>query len=169
MAIRTEALLHVAVVTRDVERLSAFYQEVLGAQLLKRLELRSPRFAAGVGVPGAEAVTVHLRVPGADTVVELTEYRRGEDGTPKAPANAEGWRHIAFRVPDLAAAAEELRRLGLPIEGEGPVVVDLPVEAAGTGFLYFRDPDGNIIELIEPPGPGTSRTPPPPHAEGVHA
>ncbi|MFI9330345.1 VOC family protein [Kitasatospora sp. NPDC052868] len=153
MAIQTEALLHVALVTDQLERMEAFYQDVFGARTLKRLDLDSERFAAGVGVPGATAVTVHLLVPGAEVVLELTRYRAVQPAAPGAPANAAGWRHIAFRVPDLAAAAKELADRGVPVVGEGPVVVDRPAAAAGTGFLYLRDPDGNIVELIQPPAP----------------
>jgi catechol 2,3-dioxygenase-like lactoylglutathione lyase family enzyme len=152
MAIECGGLLHVAMVTGDVDRLRDFYADLFGAEVLKTLDLRTARFAEGVGVPGATARTVHLRLPGAETVLELTQYARAApSGQPRAPADTTGLRHIALRVADIAAAAGELHRRGVEVVG-GPVEVDAPAEAKGTRFLYFRDPDGNLVELIQPPG-----------------
>ncbi|MZE78364.1 VOC family protein [Streptomyces xinghaiensis] len=155
MAIAVGGLLHVAVVTPDLDRMAAFYTGLFGAEVVKDLSLTTPVFGEGVGVPGATARTVHLRLPGASTVVELTQYAAHHPAAdPRAPANAPGLRHLALRVDDIGAAAGELRARGHEVVG-GPVEVDRPAAARGTWFLYFRDPDGNLVELIEPP----SRTP----------
>ncbi|MFE9775786.1 VOC family protein [Streptomyces sp. NPDC005931] len=151
MTITVHGLLHVAVVTEDIDRLTAFYVGLLGAEVAKRLELTSPRFAEGVGVPGAKATTVHLRIPGAHTVLELTQYERSVLPDPAAaPSNTTGLRHIALAVPDIAAAAAELRDRRIEVVG-GAVEMDAPAEARGVRFLYFRDPDGNLVELIQSP------------------
>ncbi|GIT91045.1 VOC family protein [Jannaschia pagri] len=57
-----------------------------------------------------------------------------------------GWKHLAFAVPDLAAATEDLRAAGVPVLVE-------PVRDAPPGYSYafFRDPDGNHVELVELP------------------
>ncbi|MFD7003214.1 VOC family protein [Streptomyces mirabilis] len=151
MTIKVNALLHVAIVTEDVDRLTEFYVDLFDAEVTKRLELTTPRFAEGVGVAGAAATTVHLRIPGAQTVVELTQYDRHvrPDDT-LAPSNTTGLRHLALAVADIAAAEAELRSRQLAVVG-GPVVVDEPAAARGVKFLYFRDPEGNLVELIEPP------------------
>ncbi|WP_103533564.1 VOC family protein [Streptomyces sp. SM11] len=156
MTIKVHGLLHVAMVTEDIDRLTAFYTGLLGAEETKRLELTSHRFAEGVGVPGARATTVHLRIPGAQTVLELTEYERSvRPDTASAPSNATGLRHLALAVSDIAAATAELRDRRVEIVG-GPVEVDAPAEARGVRFLYFRDPDGNLVELIQPPAAPTA-------------
>lgn len=152
MGVKIDAILHLGVVTRDIDRMVAFYTDVFGAQLVKELSLTTPRFGQGVGVPGATARTVHLRIPGASTVVELTQYAEHQDvGDPRAQANTPGIRHFALRTSDIAGACDELNARGYEVVG-GPVEVDEPPSARGTRFLYFRDPEGNLIELIEPPG-----------------
>ncbi|MEU4727674.1 VOC family protein [Streptomyces sp. NPDC023588] len=151
MTIKVQGLLHVAMVTEDIDRLTDFYVGLTGAEVAKRLELTTPRFAEGVGVPGATATTVHLRIPGAQTVLELTQYdRHVRPGDTRAPSNTTGLRHLALAVADIAAAEAELRERRLEVVG-GPVEVDAPAAARGVKFLYFRDPDGNLVELIEPP------------------
>ncbi|MFF0789359.1 VOC family protein [Streptomyces spiralis] len=151
MAIEISGLLHVAVVTRDIDRMTAFYRELFGARVVKELRLTTPVFGEGVGVPGARARTVHLRIPGADTVVELTMYdRHRATGDERAPANTPGLRHLALRTTGIEAAEAELRAWGAEIVG-GPVEVDEPAAARGTRFLYVRDPEGNLVELIQPP------------------
>ncbi|GLW70771.1 hypothetical protein Kpho02_30700 [Kitasatospora phosalacinea] len=153
MTVDVTGVLHIALVTPDLERLVRFWTELFGAEEVKRLELTAPWFGAGVGVPGATATTVHLRVPGAATVVELTHYHRGvAPNDPAAPSNTAGLRHLALAVADLAAAEKELRARGVEVVG-GPVEVDAPEAARGVKFLYLRDPDGNLVELIEPPAP----------------
>lgn len=155
MTIKVHGLLHVAMVTEDIDRLTAFYTGLLGAEVAKRLELTSPRFAAGVGVPDARAITVHLRIPGAHTVLELTEYAWSvRPDTGSAPSNTTGLRHIALAVADISEAVAELRDRRIEVVG-GPVEMDAPAEARGVRFLYFRDPDGNLVELIQPPASPT--------------
>lgn len=151
MTIAVRGLLHVAVVTDDLDRLASFYTELFGAEEIKRLHLTSPRFAAGVGVPDGRATTVHLGIPGAQTVVELTQYHEpGRSADRNARSDTPGMRHLALRVDDIAAAVLELRDRGVEVVG-GPVEMDEPPSAKGVRFLYCRDPDGNLIELIEPP------------------
>jgi predicted enzyme related to lactoylglutathione lyase len=51
---------------------------------------------------------------------------------------------VVFEVEDLDATIARLRERGVPLVGE---VVDVP----GTGrFVSFRDPDGNLLQALEP-------------------
>ncbi|MDT0684396.1 VOC family protein [Roseicyclus sp. F158] len=51
-------------------------------------------------------------------------------------------RHVALRVTDARQAAEALDAMG--IETDGPPRRG----ASGALFLFFRDPDGNWIEIV---------------------
>jgi glyoxylase I family protein len=67
---------------------------------------------------------------------------------PDAPARpsypeAQGLRHLAFRVADVAAARDWLKAQGIPVE---PIRVD---DLTGRTFAFFSDPDGLPLELYE--------------------
>jgi catechol 2,3-dioxygenase-like lactoylglutathione lyase family enzyme len=123
-----ETALHV----EDVARSAAFYERLFN---LPRLA-GDDRFCA-------------LAVPG-DAVLLL--FRKG--GTPKPiptpggmipPHDGSGHMHFAFKISaeSLAACERELTEHGIPIESR----VDWPL---GGVSLYFRDPDGHLVELITP-------------------
>ena len=56
-------------------------------------------------------------------------------------------------MQDAAASCEELRRLGVPCSD--PVFLDMgpDIPVDGVWAVFFPDPDGTCLELIEaPPG-----------------
>jgi catechol 2,3-dioxygenase-like lactoylglutathione lyase family enzyme len=117
---------HVVVAVSDWERANAFYRDVLGAELL---ELDKGRYAYRFG---DQQLNVHG--PGSQPFPVARERVR--------PGNSD----LCFVWPGTAEeAAEHLRRHGVAVE-EGPV----PRRGArGDGTsVYFRDPDGSLLELI---------------------
>jgi len=110
----------------DWERSNRFYRDVLGAELL---ELEKGRFAYRFG---SQQLNVHG--PGS------TPYPRALD--PVRPGNSD----LCF-VWDgpIEDAVAHLLGHGIGVE-EGPVERQ---GAQGRGrSLYFRDPDGSLLELI---------------------
>lgn len=118
---------HVAVICSDYERSKRFYTAVLGLEVVSEVH----RAARG-------SYKLDLRLPDG-TQVELFSF----PDPPKRPSYPEacGLRHLAFRVPDVAAAAAELGAAGVAVE---PVRVD---EYTGKRFTFFADPDGLPLEL----------------------
>jgi catechol 2,3-dioxygenase-like lactoylglutathione lyase family enzyme len=62
------------------------------------------------------------------------------DGTWQRPG---GWNRFMLEVPDLAAAARELRAAGVRFRNE-------IVTGVGTRQVMIEDPSGNPVELFEP-------------------
>ncbi len=119
---------HCVLCVSDWERSNTFYAEVLGAELIEK----------GDGGPSR-----HYRL--GDT--QLNVHGPGTEPTPVArvpvgPGNSDlcfVWRGS----PEEAVA--HLERCGVEIE-EGPVARH---GARGRGTsVYFRDPDGSLLELI---------------------
>jgi catechol 2,3-dioxygenase-like lactoylglutathione lyase family enzyme len=121
---------HCVVAVSDWERSNRFYRDVLGADLV---ELEHGRFAYRFG---DQQLNVHG--PGS------TPYPRAAD--PVRPGNSD----LCFRWTGSAEeAAAHLAAHGVDVE-EGPVERQ---GAAGRGrSVYFRDPDGSLLELIAYPG-----------------
>ena len=102
----------VAVPTRDVERAVAFYRDVLG-------------------LPASEFSGGEVETPN----VTLSFWNPERDGEEFVP-NAAG---LAFRVPDVAAAVDEVRAAGAEVVG---------IEDTGVCQMGFcKDPDGNTVIL----------------------
>ena len=117
---------HVVIAVSDWGRSNAFYRDVLGAEVL---ELDRGRYAYRIG---GRQLNVHG--PGA------TPEPRARN--PVVPGNSD----LCFEWPGPTdGAVAHLEAHGVEIEA-GP---DERIGARGGGTsVYFRDPDGTLLELI---------------------
>ncbi|MGH8014496.1 MAG: VOC family protein [Candidatus Binataceae bacterium] len=122
---------HVAMPVGDIERAVEFYQRVLGAKTLGLEKWRAGK-ALVVSVSfGRQKFNLH---PPDNTI------------TLKAAHPMIGGGDYCFVWPGtIATAVEHLKRHKIAII-EGPVM-RLGGRGKGTS-VYFRDPDGNLLELI---------------------
>jgi catechol 2,3-dioxygenase-like lactoylglutathione lyase family enzyme len=116
----------VVIAVSDWDRSNAFYRDVLGAELV---ELDESRFAYRFG---EQQLNVHG--PGS------TPHPRAAD--PVRPGNSD----LCFVwYGPIDGAVEHLRSHGVEVE-LGPAD---RIGAGGKGTsVYFRDPDGSLLELI---------------------
>jgi catechol 2,3-dioxygenase-like lactoylglutathione lyase family enzyme len=117
---------HVVIAVSDWERSNAFYRDVLGAELVS---LDMGRWAYRIG---GQQLNVHG--PGSTPHPRAREQVR--------PGNSDLCFEWAGSADDAAA---HLKRRGVAVE-LGPVE-RLGARGRGTS-LYFRDPDGSLLELI---------------------
>lgn len=121
------ALDHVVIAVSDYERSIAFYRDVLGAEVV---DLTYGRI--GFRLPGGTQLNVHG--PGA------TPSPRALD--PVRPGNSD----LCLRWDGTAEeAVAHLAAHGVEVEA-GPTE-RIGARGAGTS-VYFRDPDGTLLELI---------------------
>jgi len=123
---------HIAIACRDVERMRAWYERVLG------LEVRARKVPSR---PDATQATYLVGIPGSLAAFELTP----DDGT--APAARKpftpGISHIALAVDDLGSweaklSAHEVTWLGPAGDAVG-----------GGKVRSFLDPEGNMLQLVQ--------------------
>ena len=120
------ALDHVVIAVSDWERSNAFYRDVLGAELV---EIDRGRYAYRFG---AQQLNVHG--PGS------TPEPRAAD--PVRPGNSDLC--FVWKGP-IESAVDHLASEGVDVE-LGPTE---RTGARGRGMsVYFRDPDGTLLELI---------------------
>ena len=117
---------HIAIIASDEQRALDFYINKLGFTLEKE-----------TWRPAQQDYLRMLRL--GDTVIELFIH-------PDAPQRvtgpeALGLRHLAFRVTDIEAARDWLNSRGIETE---PIHEDT---ANGGHYVFFRDPDGQPLEL----------------------
>jgi catechol 2,3-dioxygenase-like lactoylglutathione lyase family enzyme len=135
--IEIRGLDHVVLRISDLSRSLRFYVELLGC--------REERRSDALGL-------VQLRA-GAN-LIDLVDVNSplGKLGGPRAGAQARNVDHIALQLEHFDADAIRARLTEFGVEaGE----VAQRYGALGMGpSMYVRDPDGNVIELKGPPGPG---------------
>lgn len=117
---------HVALYTANLERLRAFYVDTLGL----------PHVGA---FPGGRI----LFIDAGSTAIELIA-REGWAG-----AATGSWQHLAFTVEDVDATYHELHAQGIAFH---VLPKDVPEGAPSARVAFFKDPDGNILELFQPLG-----------------
>jgi len=128
-----------------------FYTQTLGFLVKRRFAIGNEDFRKGIGLPDAEAIVTHLIIPNSDVEIELLQFKERKNLlSPPSPANTEGFRHFALVVDDLKESWRDLNEKGISFLSE-PIAVNEPKEVAGFQFVYFLDPEGNIVELNELP------------------
>ncbi len=93
------------------------------------------------GTMGHGGQWVHLSFPGAVQELELNFYPRGNRYYEPLRKGTE-FDHLGFRVSDVEAWEQELRRRRLPIVAR--------IREEHENLVYTRDPDGNWIEFFGP-------------------
>jgi catechol 2,3-dioxygenase-like lactoylglutathione lyase family enzyme len=139
---------HVNVTSADWRRLAAFYTEVFGCEFVPpERDIRSADLDMATGLTGAHLTGAHLRLPGLGAGGPTIEIFSYDALSPNPGANVArgGWGHIAFQVPDVAAAVEAVQQAGGGRVGE--VVTTRTADGRQVTWCYATDPDGNIVEL----------------------
>ena len=140
---------HVAISTGDIDRLIAFYRDVIGMELVREggWTAGTDEVDAIVGLQGSAARAAKLRIGNA--YLELFQYLSpvGAAQSVNRPVNDHGYTHMCLDVVDIDAEYERLSAAGMTFHCPPP-----PAAKTGPGAqrsTYGRDPDGNVIELQE--------------------
>ncbi len=148
-----ESIDHVNIVVRDLEQMIAFYRDALGFVVTKQVRISGAWIDETVGLNGVEADVVYLDLP-AGPRIELIHYDApgGVEPSVENDPHVFGLRHMAFRVTDIDALVEKLQSAGVEFQSEIKSVPDSQVTYSGgvrKRLVYFRDPEGNLLELCE--------------------
>jgi glyoxylase I family protein len=89
---------------------------------------------------GAIPPTFFVRLPGG---VTLEMYKANSALKETADNKLAGWRHVALRVDSIDKARATLEQRGVKFTATvGPA-------GGGGRVLFFEDPDGNLLHLVE--------------------
>lgn len=130
-----KGVLETSLYVDDLARSVAFYKRVLGFELLQTYE---PRLAV-MNVVGRQVLLLFKK--GASVKPSPTP------GGTVPPTDGSGNLHLTFSIPasDFELWRESLTKNNIAIESEVRW-------ETGSQSLYFRDPDGHVLELMTVPG-----------------
>jgi len=131
---------HVGITVSDLDRAVDFYHDVLGLSVVAEFKVGGEAFETGVDIEGASARFAHL--DGGSARIELVEYEPPADGLPRPQLNDAGATHLGLEVDDLDAFYK-----GLPSSVD--TLSPPQTTETGTRILFVRDPEENLIEILE--------------------
>ncbi len=127
-----EKIDHIGVAVKDLDATLKFYEENLGLPVTARMDHGISR-GAFVTVGGVEFEFLENKDP--NSAIARHIEKRGE-----------GLQHIAFKVPNIQEAIEELKKKGIPF------IDDKPRPGARGSRIVFMHPKstyGILMELVE--------------------
>lgn len=143
-----QAIFHTGVTVSDLDRSIEFYRDELGLEItLGPTEVfEGEALSRGLGVPGAKLRLVVFKVGAGE--LELLQYISPQSPVDEPmPNNTLGAMHVAFEVDNIEEKYRELQSRGIEFFTPPNVVTEGPLE--GLNWVYFKDPDGITLELIE--------------------
>jgi catechol 2,3-dioxygenase-like lactoylglutathione lyase family enzyme len=155
----------IAIPVTDADRSVDFYSQVLKFRKISDREVSGDAYEHLFGLFGLRVRVVRMQL--GDESIELMQFVTPHGrGLPADFRSNDRWfQHIAIIVSDMDQAYAVLRDHHVTFASPNPQV--LPAwnpNAAGIAAFYFKDPDGNHLEILHfPPGKGAAkwRTPSP--------
>ncbi|WP_445492568.1 VOC family protein [Niallia sp. 03133] len=130
---------HIGIAVRDLESSIAFYQNALSGKLIDRYKSEVPGVESEVAIMEVNGERLELLKPTNNTTSPIARFIKQK---------GKGVHHIAFRVPNLEMAVEELNKQGIRTLED-----TLRINKHGRRLIYLNpaDTEGTIIEYCDYP------------------
>jgi catechol 2,3-dioxygenase-like lactoylglutathione lyase family enzyme len=117
----------------DIEKMTAWYRDMLGFKVAKDLAMGQGGGKLRLLENGNERIEM----------VYTAGSKPGEQRPLPPNSTIQGWVQLTMEVPDLDAA-----RAALIAKGVAPGAIT-PIAPLGIRIMFMRDPEGNIVELVQ--------------------
>jgi catechol 2,3-dioxygenase-like lactoylglutathione lyase family enzyme len=149
----TSETIDLGMVVSDLDKSLTFYKDALGFEELPGFKVPG-QFALDTGLANKLELDVHVLVLGKGetaTKLKLMQFKT----SPGARVDntfihsSYGFRYLTIHVKDVNAAVAKAEKAGAKPIAKCPVPLPegLP---AGMALANYRDPDGNLVELVGP-------------------
>jgi catechol 2,3-dioxygenase-like lactoylglutathione lyase family enzyme len=130
----------------DLERMLAFYERALGCREVRRAEIPAA-LSRAIALAANGYTCVWLKTPGGETLKLMRPATLpAASGAPPLLTERRGIAYLTFychAISDVLAAAEAA---GATLRSDRALLAeDRPVR-----LCFFADPEGNVVELVEP-------------------
>lgn len=144
MKLHEGAPIYLALVVADLDRAVTFYRDVLGMVEIKAVDVSGAKARKGGFADAPFSFRTFALGPLALKLVTVQGSPRSTRGLVD---DFTGVRYISFVVDDLDRTQRELHERGVEFLSE--ILPREPEQSVGR-LVFFRDPDGNLLELYEP-------------------
>ena len=144
-------VIDLGMVVSDIEKSVRFYKDVVGFEEIDGFKV-PPQFALDTGLANKLPLDVHVLILGKGekaTKLKLMQFKT----SPGARVDntfihsSYGYRYLTIAVKDLNEAVAKAEKAGAKPIAKCPV--PLPEGfPAGVALANYRDPDGNLVELV---------------------
>ncbi len=136
---------HASFTVSNMERSLAFYRDILGMEVVRDtaqagVEFKGPLVDNLTNCPGSELRIVFLGIK--DRLLELVEYKPKGKSMRDNQASDTGSGHVCFKT-------ENIQELYKKLSATGTRLHCTPQNLGGVWVIYFRDPDGIILEAMQ--------------------
>ena len=131
---------HVGITVADLEQAVGFYRDTLGFPVESEFSVSGEAFATAVDVENATGRFAHLDAGGVR--VELVEYEPQGEPQAESSVNQPGAKHLGFSVEDVDSLYDSL-------DASVETLSEPRTTDTGSRILFVRDPEGNLVELLE--------------------
>lgn len=146
----------IGITVNDMDRAVEFYSKVLNFEKVAEREVVGEQYEHLYGVFGMRLALVTMQL--GDERIELMQFiaPRGRPTPPDSKSNDRWFQHVAIIVSDMERAYARLRQHKVDHASPGPQLLPAwNANAGGISAFYFRDPDGNHLEVLHfPAGKG---------------
>jgi lactoylglutathione lyase len=139
--------LETGIVCLDIDRMLAFYTDVLGLKLVADAEA-TPEMSAKFGATPSGFRIVRLQTPYGERIklVQPKKVLPKQTAAPEFVFERQGTAYITFVIFDIQDVAKRLKDHGIKLMSPEPVEIRKGVIA-----LFAQDPEGNFVEFVEYP------------------
>jgi catechol 2,3-dioxygenase-like lactoylglutathione lyase family enzyme len=140
------APIEAGIAVADLERMVAFYTQALGCREVRRADIPAA-LSRGIALAPNGYVCVWLKTPGGETIKLMRPPEApAASGAPPLLTARRGIAYLTFyceAIRDVLARAEAA---GATLRSERALIA----EGSAVKLCFFADPEGNVVELVEP-------------------
>lgn len=145
------SIAHIGLTVSDLDRSVAFYRDVLGLTPQGEMQMNGPESTLLFGREGCTARVAYLRAADPQApLVELIQFTDQSAGQGRPDLFTTSISELCFTVDDMDGEYQRLRAFGVEFLSEPQTFDSRRYGLGQSRAVYFRDPDGNILELIQP-------------------
>lgn len=136
---------HTGIVVKDLKRMVRFYTQVLGLQVLRRIDSLASPEGDHTGIPGAHRELVFVGFK-EDHQIELVHFVDPPARQGYLDKHQLGACHVCFDVEDLRQTYTKLQSRGVRFVTEPKF---RSYRDGELGIVYAQDPEGNWLEFVQ--------------------